>query len=199
MLHIVNGDSVANKLKEGGLKGDILVWREIYSAGPIFCDPYSTEHQPVRAENLEQTLGIPQQLWAKGCEEQGAQLAKFKEYDEIVLWFEYDLFDQTMLCYLLHWFGMGDLQYWHYLREMRQGTHPLIEIEGADSVPAFSDPIEDFNNSRIRITELGRQILSGNQDWLSLNGINQWFGGVHLQGNTMIWRWDEGNEVLVRK
>ncbi|WP_052410410.1 hypothetical protein [Paenibacillus durus] len=27
---------------------------------------------------------------------------EFTKYNEIVLWFEYDLFDQTMLCYLLH-------------------------------------------------------------------------------------------------
>lgn len=38
MLHIVNGDSLAEKLKQV-VHGDILVWREIYSEGPVFLDP----------------------------------------------------------------------------------------------------------------------------------------------------------------
>lgn len=36
MLHIVNGDIVAKKLKQGVVPGDILVWREIYSEGFSF-------------------------------------------------------------------------------------------------------------------------------------------------------------------
>lgn len=28
MLHIVNGDSVAEKLRQGIVSGDVLVWRE---------------------------------------------------------------------------------------------------------------------------------------------------------------------------
>jgi len=30
MLHIVNGDIVGDKLRKGNIRGDILVWREVY-------------------------------------------------------------------------------------------------------------------------------------------------------------------------
>ncbi|MGM0885058.1 MAG: hypothetical protein ACQEXQ_28955 [Bacillota bacterium] len=39
MLHIVNGDSVGHKLKVSAVQGDILVWREIYTEGPVFVQP----------------------------------------------------------------------------------------------------------------------------------------------------------------
>lgn len=38
MLHIVNGDHVGNKLREGNVQGDILVWREVYPVGPKICE-----------------------------------------------------------------------------------------------------------------------------------------------------------------
>ncbi|WP_256831125.1 hypothetical protein [Paenibacillus sp. Pae15] len=30
-------------------------------------------------------------------------LERYREHDEVVLWFEHDLFDQTLLIYLLQW------------------------------------------------------------------------------------------------
>ncbi|MFC3769218.1 sigma-70 family RNA polymerase sigma factor [Paenibacillus sp. GCM10012303] len=109
VLHIVNGDSVAETLKQGVVQGDILVWREIYSEGPVFAEQSNPDALAFRASRLEQTLGIPRDLFLSGCEAQERQLAGFRDYDEIVLWFEYDLFDQTMLCYLLDWFSRQSL------------------------------------------------------------------------------------------
>lgn len=105
MLHIVNGDFVGDKLKQGIVQGDVLVWREIYTAGPIFMDPAAQEKRQLRAEVLQATLGIPAEEYMKGCEEQERMLSGFHKYDEVVLWFEHDLFDQSMLAYLLHWFS----------------------------------------------------------------------------------------------
>ena len=35
ILHILNGDSTAYSFKDTGLDGDILVWREVLSQGPL--------------------------------------------------------------------------------------------------------------------------------------------------------------------
>lgn len=104
MLHIVNGDSVGDKLKQGNFQGDILVWRELYSFGPVFKQMDEPDHRRARARYLEQSLGVPQKEYIETCESQERKLQDFQKYDEIVLWFEHDLFDQTMLAYLLHWF-----------------------------------------------------------------------------------------------
>jgi RNA polymerase sigma factor (sigma-70 family) len=99
MLHIVNGDSVGDKLKQGVVQGDILVWREVYPAGPVFADMAKPENRSARALYLEQSMGIPRSDYIRISETQERQIREFRQYEEIVLWFEHDLFDQTMLCY----------------------------------------------------------------------------------------------------
>lgn len=127
MLHIVNGDSVGDKLKQGNIQGDILVWRELYSFGPVFKRMDEPDHRRTRAQYLEHTLGIPEKEFIETCESQERKLQDFRKYDEIVLWFEHDLFDQTMLAYLLHWFqeqSLGNTK----LSLLCIGAYPGIEL-----------------------------------------------------------------------
>jgi hypothetical protein len=35
VLHVLNGDATLFKFKKTGLPGDIVVWREVLSEGPI--------------------------------------------------------------------------------------------------------------------------------------------------------------------
>lgn len=127
MLHIVNGDSVGDKLKQGNIQGDILVWRELYSFGPVFREMDELGNREARAQYLEQTLGIPQKEYWDTCELQERKLRDFGKYDEVVLWFEHDLFDQTMLSYLLNWFKdrpLGNTR----LSLLCIGAYPGIEL-----------------------------------------------------------------------
>ncbi|WP_336758528.1 sigma-70 family RNA polymerase sigma factor [Paenibacillus sp. USHLN196] len=109
MLHIMNGDHAANRLRESGIQGDILVWRELYTFGPVAKDMSVAKKRKNRASVLEQQLGIPQIEYLQ-IEELERKLHSFQQYKEIVLWFEYDLYDQTMLSYLLHYFKGQALQ-----------------------------------------------------------------------------------------
>ncbi|NOV02696.1 DUF1835 domain-containing protein [Paenibacillus planticolens] len=105
MLHIVNGDHVGDKLRQGNIRGDILVWREVYPVGPVFVEMGEPGQRSARAEYLERTMGIPRDDYVTKCKSQEQILENFHKYDEVVLWFEHDLFDQLMLSYLLHWFS----------------------------------------------------------------------------------------------
>ncbi|MCR8842457.1 sigma-70 family RNA polymerase sigma factor [Paenibacillus sp. SC116] len=105
MLHIVNGDVVADKLRQGNMQGEILVWRELYPFGPVFKEMGEFNNRELRAKYLERTLGIPASEYIRIAKEQEQKLHQFQNYDEVVLWFEHDLFDQTMLSYLLNWFN----------------------------------------------------------------------------------------------
>ncbi|WP_248927544.1 DUF1835 domain-containing protein [Paenibacillus hamazuiensis] len=127
MLHIVNGDTVADKLRQGGVEGDILVWREIYPVGPVFGDMENESNRAARAGYLEQVMGIPQAEYIEICRTQEKKLQDFKKYEEVVLWFEHDLFDQTMLCYLLHWFAKRALGKTK-LSLLCIGAYPGIEL-----------------------------------------------------------------------
>lgn len=329
VLHIVNGDHVAETLRQGVVQGDILVWREVYPDGPNFVDPAKPANRLVRAQYLEQAMGVPVAEFTRLSEMQEQTLAQFNQYEEIVLWFEHDLFDQTMLCYLLHWFaqrplgrtklsllcigsfpgielfrglgqlnaeqlktlsgtwqtigseqlalgaaiweayaspdprklsellsgdtsalpfaqaafrlhlarfpsvqnglgiveqltleqvdrgigspytlfqhvgdllhelGMGDLQYWHVLAKLSQGSYPLLHIEGLEAFPDFLGAAPSFRDCKVSLTEQGRQVLDGEADWVSQNGIDAWYGGVHMQGQSVPWRWDAERETIV--
>ncbi|MNC04237.1 hypothetical protein D3C75_516710 [compost metagenome] len=336
MLHIVNGDSVGNMLKQGIVQGDVLVWREVYSAGPNFVNSAGDQERAFRAQALEQSMGIPSAEYIAGCAEQEEKLHGFSRYEEVVLWFEHDLFDQSMLAYLLHWFkgqrlgrtrlsllcigefpgielfhglgqltpeqlstlngtwrsigneelelgselwqayaaaesdhmadllelrkdqlaasalpfaypaflahlsrlpsvenglgiveqttlhkvrggaetpmklfrqvtdelhmlGMGDLEYWLYLRGMVQGANPLLHIDGAEAADNWDfRQVPDFLNRKVTATTLGGQVLDGSEDRVAAQGIDVWYGGLHLLGHSVPWRWDSLAQRPVR-
>ena len=100
MIHIVNGDVVGSKI--GNLPGDVLVWREMYDFGPLSTDITEETWIQRRAHFFEKKLAIPAALFIRTCEDQNRYLDEIPKDKEIVLWFEHDRYDQTMLIYLLN-------------------------------------------------------------------------------------------------
>jgi len=105
-LHITNGDSTGNMLKASEVvNGEILVWRDVLHDGPITHkegDAYFNE----RSEFLWSVISQPGPLNDyKGLQssifddfkEREARLAQLHQFDEVVLWFEHDLYDQLQL------------------------------------------------------------------------------------------------------
>src|SRR6185437_14289421 len=93
-LQVTNGDSAAHTLRELGLPGELLVWRDILHAGPVpAVGP--AELRVVRAEYLS----------AQGYAPYEAVLTDFTQRDaaldghdgDFLLWFEADLYDQLQL------------------------------------------------------------------------------------------------------
>ena len=87
-------------------------------------------------------------------------------------------------------YGLGDAQFWNALQRLKQGPVPLLVDESKESA---------MFESVFAITDTGRNVLSGAADCVTLNGINEWLGGVHLQGHANIWRWDEAHGKLVKQ
>jgi hypothetical protein len=52
--------------------------------------------------------------------------------------------------------------------------------------------------SALTLTATGRRVLDGHDDHVTLNGIDRWIGGVHLEGSEVPWRWNEGTESVER-
>lgn len=101
-LHIVNGDAFGDKLRASGIDGDILVWRESLYEGPIGMQMSDSVLLSMRAAYMNRQHGIPEEMFKSITLQQEKALDNIAEdVDEIVLWFEHDLYDQLMLCYLL--------------------------------------------------------------------------------------------------
>ena len=94
MLHLLNGDATASVFPDT-LPGERAVWRDILMEGPADGDA------DTRAAWLAPRLGVSRDAYANGWRQGLATLARAKEHDEVVLWFERDLFCATNLWFVL--------------------------------------------------------------------------------------------------
>jgi len=73
--------------------------------------------------------------------------------------------------------------------------HPALKVAGPGRLPLWNPPL-DLSPWTVTLTDIGRALVAGRTDWIKLNGIDRWLGGVHL-GGADIWRWDEQRQCLV--
>jgi hypothetical protein len=126
IVHICNGDSTADTLSLADLPGDIRVWADALDQGPVL--PVSDdEHYKLRGE-----------FWASRGQGSAADNAKrIADYDrgaddiagaeEVILWFEHDLFDQLALIRLLA----------RYARRGMPANLTIVSIDRHPEVPNF--------------------------------------------------------------
>jgi hypothetical protein len=105
MLHVLNGDATASVFAAAGLPGDVLVWRDILVEGPLTAEWPTPDALGARAAFLAERLGIDRERYVRGVREQEDGLAGALRHDEVVLWFEQDLFCAVNLWYVLAWFA----------------------------------------------------------------------------------------------
>lgn len=107
LLHVTNGDSAARLIQESGIGGDVLAWRDVLHEGPVPAGLSLDELSVVRAEFLAgEGLGHLEDL-KRGFHERDDTLRRFADYDEVILWFEWDLYDQLQLIQLLDFFAVA--------------------------------------------------------------------------------------------
>src|SRR5437870_11618329 len=109
MLHIHNGDSTAGTARQAKIPGEHLPWREALVCGPAPENLSEQEFLKVRAEHLATAYGIDVEKSKAELRVQHDALANFSDHEEVVLWFEHDLFCQVQLIYLLNWLAQRDL------------------------------------------------------------------------------------------
>ena len=305
MLHVLNGDATASVFDRAGIPGERLVWRDILVEGPV----PAVAHAPVpgRAAYLAERLAIDAAEYARTTAEQVSGLAAARRADEIVLWFEQDLFCAVILWSLLDWLtrraptaraslvyspvdadarGLGAVepsrlaalfaarrpvteatralgaQAWaayadpdptkiqarvgreaahlpfvdgafrchlgrfpsvatglneietvalDVLARGRLGftelfgevsAHPLIVRHGMGDVQLAAclrglSPLVRVEGDQHEITARGRAVAAGAEDWLAVQPIDTWLGGVHLRRDRPLWRWDGAGGRLV--
>ncbi len=102
-LHVANGSSVTHTLAEAGVPGLLSIWADPLYDGPVPGGLNDAELLEVRRRFHAGPPGGPSddpvndlRRWRQIIEEHDA-------YDELVLWFEHDLFDQLNLIHILGW------------------------------------------------------------------------------------------------
>ena len=327
MLHIHNGDSAAGTAKKSDIPGEHLAWREALVCGPAPGNLAPAEFRQVRAQHLADAYGANLEKTVQELRGQEEKLARFSDHEELVLWFEHDLFCQVQLIYLLDRFaqhelgqtrlslicvnefpgvegfrgfgelneeqlaalfpqrqevtqpqldlgskawraysspqangliallnsdtsalpflknaltkhlqrfpwignglgkvervgldlvakgfcnfrslfpafarrepeyGFGDAQFYLELKRLAEAIMPALTLTVAGN-QAATDPAQMLLTS-FEITEYGKAVLAGEEDFVRSNGIDHWLGGVHLVGSEAPWRWDEESQELL--
>jgi hypothetical protein len=85
---------------------------------------------------------------------------------------------------------LGDLMFRFIIETMRRAAEPVF-------ASGFDGDDRHWARERLTITALGRAILVGDVDWLSLSPPDRWLGGVHIQAGRPCWRWDEHAGAVV--
>lgn len=100
-LHVTNGDSVLHTWKKAGLLGTHLAWRDVLHEGPVPAGLQLEELSRIRADYLAgRGFGNAIKIH-RDFEKRDALIRRAHEFEEIVLWFEHDLYDQLHLLQIL--------------------------------------------------------------------------------------------------
>ncbi|MEO9513310.1 MAG: DUF1835 domain-containing protein [Flavobacteriaceae bacterium] len=103
LLHITNGDNFTSKLQSLKLKGDIITWREMLCEGKTLCAVGSESFWKTRFEFLNKNYKVSKSWFVEKTLKEYRSLCNHKQQDQIVLWFEYDLFCQINMLAVLSW------------------------------------------------------------------------------------------------
>ncbi len=85
---------------------------------------------------------------------------------------------------------LGDIMLSFILDSMKRASEPVF-------TGAFEGKHRRWPDERLTITDLGRAVLAGDVDWLSLSPPDRWLGGVCISAACPCWRWDEQSATTV--
>lgn len=102
-LHITNGDILTNKLSTLKLEGDIITWREMLCEGKTETNVGSESFWKTRFEFLNKNYKISKSWFIDKTLKEYRTLCNHKQEDRIVLWFDFDLFDQVNMLAVISW------------------------------------------------------------------------------------------------
>ncbi len=105
VLHITNGESVVEGFRQGSLSGDYLSWIDVLHEGPVPLCSTLEELSRIRGRFVADIGWDTHERPPATFAERDGSLQSFREHQEVVLWFEHDLFDQLQLIQLLDWFA----------------------------------------------------------------------------------------------
>jgi hypothetical protein len=126
LLHVTNGESAGNTLRQTAIGGAVLPWQDALHEGPVAARP-RYELLRIRARFLADCgWGRPQALLASLGRRDLQLLEALRDDRQVVLWFEHDLYDQLQLLDVLA------------LADTEEAAPELIVIGSFPGKPSFA-------------------------------------------------------------
>jgi hypothetical protein len=105
VLHVTNGDVVAGLVRDARLPGTIIPWQDVLHEGPVPARLSHEELRDVRARFVEDCGWSSYEAVYGMFAARDRTLAAVRGTEEVVLWFERDLYDQLQLIQILDRLG----------------------------------------------------------------------------------------------
>jgi hypothetical protein len=149
-LHITNGDSTTQILRQLNYQGEIITWREMLCEGKTTTEVGSELFWKNRFDFFKTSYKVTKKKFIELTLKEYRNLCQQKKQDEIVLWFEYDLFCQINMLAVLSW-----------LKRFRKGRKVSLVcsgvIKGSDKMHGLghlsSSPLNEHFSNRITLTQ----------------------------------------------
>lgn len=88
---------------------------------------------------------------------------------------------------------LGDLSFWVIIREFLESSPALLTLSEGKELTLPIKPDQELT-----ITQVAKDVLSGKSNWLEINELDHWIGGVHLTPDN-IWCWDSGSGSVIKR
>ena len=135
MLHVTNGDAARELMERSGVPGSVIVWPDVLHEGPtplLAGDEWNQLRSRYLASHAFAGAETPFDEVLREYRQRDAALEAYAAHDEVVLWFEHDLFDQLLLIRHLWW-----------LSERRaRGATPAFSLVCGDHYLGLLEPKE---------------------------------------------------------
>ncbi|MBT6202777.1 MAG: DUF1835 domain-containing protein [Alphaproteobacteria bacterium] len=100
-LHIRCGSDIRDDLKAAGIEGDFLEFADPVCRGLVPATQDATIFRDARLAYIVDVLGDPTEETNRKLDAAEAGLTRLSDYQRVVLWFEHDIYDQSVLIRLL--------------------------------------------------------------------------------------------------
>jgi hypothetical protein len=102
ILHILNGNAPRPAMEQSSVPGTLSAWPDVLHDGPT---PLATGEEWIRARcgYLDSIVPLEAEELAQQYRASDAVLESWRDWNEVVFWFEHDLFDQLLLIRHLWW------------------------------------------------------------------------------------------------
>src|SRR6266550_1012127 len=102
-LHVASGTCTTNIIQAAAIPGRVSIWADPLYEGPVPGGLSDAELLDVRARYLTGPTRYPTADDVNDLQRWRDVIDGYESYDELVLWYEHDLFDQLNLIQILSW------------------------------------------------------------------------------------------------
>lgn len=150
LLHITNGDGLTEKLQQLKIPGEVIIWREMLCEGPTVQDIGDKEFNALRQDFFRDSYNIPESDYRAKFLEELEKLREIKELDEVVLWFEFDLFSHINMMGVISFLNQNNKDFPLFLVcsgkvEGEQKLLPLPELS--------TNQLQDHYDHKLQLNE----------------------------------------------